>query len=171
MHSLPSRRLGALYTSATIAFRLSDRMRLRNTPCGPSKVFPCQTKCVTTSASSGVKTVPGAMIAVPFAGPSGIGPLSADRNRSSSCDCVMDRSVGTSVTIQVLSKRFELLGDDRSRFLAKPPGLSIAFRLRAARLRVGIGKNHVRRFLGDQVHSGGDEESWNARKDRRIDDA
>src|SRR5207247_1568108 len=53
-----------------------------------------------TSASSGLKTVPGAMIAVPFAGPSGMGPLSDERKSSSSCASDMASRRGMSMTMR-----------------------------------------------------------------------
>jgi len=48
-----------------------------STPRWLSKVLPCQPKWLTITAISGLKTVPGAMMAVPLPWPSGMGPLVA----------------------------------------------------------------------------------------------
>src|ERR1039457_7388073 len=56
---------------------------LVNTPRWASKVLPCQAKRLMTSAISLLNTVPGAMIAVPLAEPSGTGPAGLLVNKSS----------------------------------------------------------------------------------------
>jgi hypothetical protein len=67
-----------------MAFSPSTEIRFLNTPCGPSKVLPCHAKKLIACAIAGLNTVPGAMIAVPLAAPSGIGPAALFVKRSSS---------------------------------------------------------------------------------------
>src|SRR5215472_12384052 len=125
-----------------MALRWNAEMRLRRTPCGPSNVLPCHANRFTSFAISTLYVVPGAMIAVPSAGPSGIGPDWLALNRSSSSVCVIFSKSGTVMVVvirtSVLHRHFAL-------------------------------KDYIRRFLRNHVDRAHDEESRNAREHRRVD--
>src|SRR6516162_983879 len=67
-------------------------MRLVSVPCSASKVFPCQPKMLIRDAVSALRTVPGAMMAVPCASPLGMSPAGLLEKRSSSSFCDIARS-------------------------------------------------------------------------------
>src|SRR5262249_19153315 len=75
----------------------NTEMRLTRTPRFESKVFPCHAKMLTNSAMSWLNTVPGAIIAVPFACPSGIEPAGLAPNRSSNWVALIFNKSGTSM--------------------------------------------------------------------------
>src|SRR5215475_5475524 len=119
-----------------MALRWNPVMRLRRTPCGPSNVLPCHKNRLTTLAISGLYVVPGAIIAVPSAGPSGIGPdwLALNRSSSSVCDIFSKSGTATVVVIRTSLHRY-----------------------------FGL-KDYIRRLLRNHVDRAHDEESWNARE-------
>jgi hypothetical protein len=69
---------------------------LVKTPRWASNVLPCQAKRLIASAISLLNTVPGAMIAVPLAEPSGIAPAALFVKRSSSSAWLIASSCATS---------------------------------------------------------------------------
>src|SRR5664279_529130 len=109
MHSLLSKRLADLYTSATIAFRPKLRIRFLKVPCSASKVFPCHTKILISFDISVVYFVPGAMIAVPSAPPLGMSPAGLLENRLSSSSLDIERSCGAEYAISVPPWYFDKL--------------------------------------------------------------
>jgi hypothetical protein len=66
-----------------------------------SNTLPCQAKILIKAAIDSLIGVPGAMMAVPLASPSGIGPKSRALNSSSSCCCDIWSSCFASKAIRV----------------------------------------------------------------------
>jgi hypothetical protein len=79
-----------------IALRPKGRMRLRSTPLSRSNTLPCQANRLISFEITGVKAVPGAMIAVPSVVPFGMSPAGTLEYSASSSDWLICMSFSTS---------------------------------------------------------------------------
>src|ERR1700722_308923 len=112
--------------------------------------------------------VPGAMIAVPLAEPSGIGPAGLLVNKSSSSAWLMASSCATSKGTfpSFNSGKGPLFGPSNVQTLAlytrRHDSVQLFFGLLCIR------QNHLRCLLANHVDRTGDEEAWNAGKYRSV---